>query len=265
MPPTPRLAVVTGASSGIGAELVRLVAARGRPVLAVARRLDRLEALAAEVRAAGGAPVHPLALDVAGPDAPALLAAAARERGGAGWLVNNAGFGLYGAFERQDPARLVTMVRTNCEAVVTLTHALLPQLREAGKASGDAAMLVVASVAAFQPTPWMAAYGATKAFALSFAEALAVELRGTRVRAGAFCPGPVATEFGAVAGTGTRFERAPSALTAGRAAREALSQLEGGQVVRVPTWLYGFTTRAVGLVPRALVRRIAGAVQRELG
>ena len=263
--PTSRLAVITGASSGIGADLARLVAARGRPVLAIARRLDRLTALAAEAKAAGHAPIHPLALDVSDPAAAARVAEAAERLGGAGWLVNDAGVGAYGRFERQDPARLREIVRTNCEAVVGLTHALLPQLRRAGAESADAAALVVASVAAFQPTPYMTVYGASKAFALSFAEGLAEELRGTGVLSAAFCPGPVATEFGAVAGTGDRFKRVPSALTSVQAATEALAQLERRQVVRVPTWLYGFTTGAVRFLPRPLVRRLSGAVQKEIG
>ncbi|MFO0585643.1 MAG: SDR family NAD(P)-dependent oxidoreductase [Anaeromyxobacter sp.] len=261
--PTPRLAVVTGASSGIGADLARLVAARGRPVLAVARRLDRLEALAAEARQAGRAPIHPLALDVSADDAAPRLAEAAKALGGAAWLVNDAGVGAYGRFERSDPARVRAMLRTNCEAVALLTHALLPQLREAAAAGEPAAVLTVASVAGFQPTPHMAVYGATKAFALSFAEALHEELRGTGVLSAAFCPGPVATEFGAVAGTGTRFQEVPSVLTSAEAAADALRQLERREVVRVPTWLYGLTTSAVRFLPRPLVRRISGAVQKE--
>jgi len=253
------LAVVTGASAGIGAALARELSRRGRPVLAVARRDDRLRALAEEARASGRAPIHPLALDVAAPGAAARLVEAARALGGAGWLVNNAGFGIYGGFERNDPARLAEMIRLNCESLVLLTHAFLPDLR----ARGRAAILNVASVAGFQPTPYMAVYGATKAFVLSFSEALAEELRGSGVSVGAFCPGPVTTEFGAVAGTGERFGNVPARLTAEQAALEAILQLERGEVVRVPTALYGFTTRLVSFVPRALVRRLAGRVQRE--
>lgn len=253
------LTVVTGASAGIGAALARELSRRGRPVLAVARRDDRLRALAAEAQAAGGAVIHPLALDLAAPGAAARLLEVARSLGGAAWLVNNAGFGVYGRFERNDPARLAEMIRLNCESLVLVSHAFLPDLR----ARGDAAILNVASAAAFQPTPYMAIYGATKAFVLSFSEALAEELRGTGVFVGAFCPGPVTTEFGAVAGTGERFRDIPARLTAEQAAHEALAQLERREVVRVPTVLYGFTTRAVSFVPRALVRRLAGRVQRE--
>jgi len=261
-----------GALDGIVGRIERLqhdysrrIAASGRPVLAVARRAGRLEALASGARAAGHAPITPLALDLTDPASPGRVAAEARRLGGAAWLINNAGVGAYGAFERLDAGRLAAMVRLNCECVVTLTHALLPQLREAGRATGDGAALVVASVAAFQPSPWMSVYGATKAFALAFAEGLSEELRGSGVFAGAFCPGPVQTEFGAVSGTRERFKRVPSLLTADEAARRAHRQLLRRRVIEVPTALYGFTTRAVRFLPRAWVRRIAGAVQREIG
>jgi hypothetical protein len=173
--------------------------------------------------------------------------------------VNNAGFGAYGRFEKQDPRRLAQMVRVNCESIVLLTHTLLPELR----ASGDGFVLNVASVAAFQATPYMAVYAATKAFVLSFSEALAEELRPTGVHVGAFCPGPVETEFGVVAGTERRFARAPAVLTAHEAALDALRQIDKREVVRVPTAVYGFTSTAVRFVPRAVLRRLTGAIHRE--
>lgn len=257
------LAVVTGASSGIGAAIALRIAASGRPVLAVARREDRLRALAAQARAVGHAPIHVLALDLTSADAPSRVAESAGEMGGASWLVNDAGFGAYGPFEQLDVEKLTSMVRLNCETVVALTHAFHPQLVRAVQRIGDAAMLVIASAASFQPTPFMTVYGATKAFVLSFAEGLSEEWRGTGVYAGAFCPGPVATEFGEVAGTKHRFRNIPAVLTADEAAREALRQIERHEVVRVPTVLYGLASSAVRLVPRFLVRRLSGAVQRE--
>jgi uncharacterized protein len=257
-PRVPRLAVVTGASAGIGRALALELARRGRPVLAVARRAERLEALSAAARDAGAAPVHPLPLDVTSPGAPEAIRERARALGGAEWLVNDAGFGLYGRFEAADPSRLVEMLRVNCEALVVLCRAFLPDLRS----GGGGAILNVASAAAFQPTPFMTVYGATKAFVLSFSEGLAEELRGSGVRVGAFCPGPVATEFGAVAGTGDRFARTPGVLTAETAAREALRQLESGEVVRVPHPIYKLTTAAVRLAPRAIIRRASGRAHR---
>jgi uncharacterized protein len=253
-PPTrPGLAVVTGASAGIGAALARQLSRAGRPVLAVARREERLQALAQEAERAGAAPIHPLALDVAADGAPERVAAAALALGGAAWLVNDAGFGAYGAFARQDRALLARLIRVNCEALVSLTHALLPQLRR----SGDGALLNVASAAGFQPTPFMSVYGASKAFVLSFTEGLAEELRGTGVFAGAYCPGPVATEFGEVAGTARRFTDVPAVLTAEDAASEALAQIARREVVYVPRSLYRFVTSAGRLLPRSVVRRLS--------
>lgn len=255
---SPTLAVVTGASAGIGLALARELVRSGRPVLAVARREDRLRALAAEAHTAGWAEVHPFALDVTLADAPERLAARALELGGAGLLVNNAGFGQYGRFERANPARLAAMLRVNCEALVLLAHAFLPELR----AAGGGAILNVASAAAFQPTPYMAVYGATKAFVLSFTEGLAEELRGSGVWAGAFCPGPVDTEFGQVAGTGGRFGTPPGMLTAEAAALEAIEQLRDREVVWVPHPIYKLTAAASRLVPRAVLRRVSGRVHR---
>jgi short-subunit dehydrogenase len=249
----PGLAVVTGASAGIGAELARQLSRAGRPVLAVARREDRLAALAEEAARSGAAPIHPFAADVADERAPDRIADAARARGGAAWLVNDAGFGAYGRFATQDRGLLARLIRTNCEALVVLTHALLPQLR----ASGDGALLNVASVVAFQPSPFMSVYGASKAFVLSFTEGLAEELRGSGVFAGAYCPGPVATEFGTVSGSSKRWPRPPGVLSAEDAAAEAIAQIARRQVVYVPRPLYRFVASAGRLLPRGIVRRIS--------
>jgi uncharacterized protein len=253
-PTRPGLAVVTGASAGIGAALARQLSRAGRPVLAVARREDRLTALAEEAARAGAAPIHALAVDVARDGAADRIVEVARTHGGAAWLVNDAGFGAYGPFEKQDRAMIVRLLRVNCEALVVLTHALLPQLRASGD---DGALLNVASAAAFQATPFMSVYGASKAFVLSFTEGLAEELRGTGVFAGAYCPGPVDTEFGDVAGTARRFRKAPAVLTAEDAAAEALAQIARREVVYVPKSLYRFATSAGRLLPRSVLRRIS--------
>lgn len=253
-PPPPGLAVVTGASAGIGAALTRQLSRAGRPVLAVARREERLVALSRAVDAAGGAPIHPLAADVTDPETASRIAARAAELGGAAWLVNNAGFGYYGAFEKQERDRLALLVRLNCEALIFLTHALLPQVR----ASGEGVILNVASAAAFQPTPFMSVYGASKAFVLSFSEGLAEELRDAGVFVGAYCPGPVETEFGEVSGAPRgHFEAVPQVLSAEGAAREALAQIERREVVFVPRALYRLATSASRFLPRSVIRRLS--------
>ncbi len=175
--------------------------------------------------------------------------------------MNNAGFGLYGAFEHQDRARLTELVQLNCEAVVLLSHAFVPQLRE----SKQGVLLNVASVAAFQPTPFMSVYGATKAFVLSFSEGLAEELRGSGVFVGAYCPGPVETEFSDVAGGGERFAWIPQVLSAEDAAREALGQIARREVVYVPRRFYQLTSLATRVLPRALIRRVSARAHRRDG
>jgi short-subunit dehydrogenase len=254
--PLPRLAVVTGASSGIGEALTRQLSARGTPVLAVARRKERLEAIAGAAAAAGHADVLPLAIDLAEPGADREVAETARRLGATSLLVNNAGFGSYGRFEAADPARLGAMVRLNCEALVLLTHALLADLA----AARDGVVLNVASAAGFQPTPFMSVYGATKAFVLAFTEALDEEVRPRGVRALAFCPGPVRTEFGDVAGTGGRFHDVPGEISADEAAVAALDQVAARQVVAVPgPWNKAATTLGQ-LLPRGVVRWASGRI-----
>lgn len=243
------LAIVTGASSGIGEEIARQLSAAGRPVLAVGRRTDRLDALAAK---SGPAKVHPMALDVTSPGAAASIRDRARELGGAGWLVNNAGTARFGRFAQDDPARHTLEVRLNCEALVALTGAVLPDL--VARKSG--VILNVASSAGFQPTPFMSVYGATKAFVLSFSEALSEELRGTGVTVTALCSGPVLTEIFASGGAGKREGRGYD-ITAEECARYAIDAASRGRVVATP----GVRNKLLDIVtrfsPRALVRRVS--------
>jgi short-subunit dehydrogenase len=246
--------VITGASAGIGQALARAVAREGRPVLAVARRADRLVALSAEAAASGFATIHPLPLDITAPGAPAELLRRAEALGGAEWLVNDAGFGEYAPVLETEPEALSAMIRLNCEALVLVSRAFLP-----GFVLRGGFILNVASAAAFQPTPYMALYGATKALVLSFTEGLAEELRGGPAGAGAFCPGPVETEFQEVAGGRTG---GPGGLSAEAAARVALSQLRGREVVRVPGVVYKLSAASVRLFPRAWVRRVSGRFHR---
>jgi uncharacterized protein len=191
-PPSPSCTcVITGASSGIGAEFARQLADRGHGVFLVARREDRLRELAAEIERDHGVRTEIAACDLG--DAaerarlPDLLAAAQLD---VDVLVNNAGFTTVGDVH-ENPDRQLGMIRVNCEALVDLTTKWLPGMTERGRG----AVINVASTAGFQPIPVQAVYAATKAFVLSFSEAVSSELRGTGVTMTALCPGPVATEF----------------------------------------------------------------------
>lgn len=190
--------LVTGASSGIGASFARALAARGSDLVLVARRRDRLEALASELRAAHGTRVETVPFDLARDGAGVALRDEAERRGLAVTsLVNNAGFGTFGPFVGEEPDRIDRELRVDVHAPVQLTHAFLPQLLE----HGSGFVINVASMAAYSPTPRMAVYGAAKAFVLSFTEALWAELRGTGVLAFALSPGATSTEFNSVVGT----------------------------------------------------------------
>src|ERR1043166_36373 len=186
-----KVVLITGASSGIGASLARRFARDGSSLVLVARRVDRLAALAEEVRRQTKN-VHTISGDLCEPDAIPRIVAEARDRAGPiDVLINNAGAGEYGRFADQDVNALLTMIRLNTSALIQLTHTILPQMIE--RRSG--AILNIASTAAFQPTPYMAVYGATKSFVLSFSMSLWRELAGTGLRVTCVCPGPVKTEF----------------------------------------------------------------------
>lgn len=198
--PTPaedRTAVVTGASSGIGAELARELAGRGHGVTLVARREELLEELAAELAASHAVRTEVVAGDLADPASRAALLGEVEARGlTVDVLCNNAGFSTTGAVATSDPEAEVRLVRVDVEAVVDLCSRVVPGMVERGRG----AVLNVASVGAFQPLPGQAAYAAAKAFVLSYTDSLHGELKGTGVTATSLCPGPVKTGFGEAAG-----------------------------------------------------------------
>lgn len=225
--------LVTGASSGIGAEIARRLAARGHGVTLVARRESRLIELAEQLIDAYGIRAETVAADVSEQRGRDRLADELDERGlMVEVLVNNAGFGSGGAFVTLDGERETSMVRTNVEAIVGLASTYLPQMVERERG----AILNVASLIAFQPVPFQATYGATKAFVLSFTEAIHEELRGSGVTVTAVCPGPVRTEFGESGGFGGADERIPGFmwLSAEKVADAAVGGLEKGERVVVP-------------------------------
>jgi short-subunit dehydrogenase len=239
-------ALVTGASSGIGAEFARQLAARGADVVLVARRTDRLEGLAETLRARYGVEATTISADLARQGASEALAADVAGRGiTIDVLVNNAGFATHGEFTDEDPARVHDEMALNVVAVVELTRQLLPGMVSRGRG----AVVNVASTGAFQPVPTMAVYGATKAFVLSFTEALWGELQGTGVRALALCPGATATEFFDVVGDDAQV--GPERMPVDEVVRQAFAALEKNR----PSIVTG-TRNALGArLPRFLSRR----------
>jgi short-subunit dehydrogenase len=227
------VAVITGASSGIGAALAREFARRGFTPVLVARRAERLEALVASLAAAGRT-AHALPLDLTLAEAPSVLDdfLAAKALGEPAVLVNNAGIGIAGDFTDCDPAALETMLELNLVVLTRLARHYLPRMRR--RSSGR--LLNVASVAAFQPGgPGMAAYFASKAYVLSLSRALACELRGSGVTVTALCPGPTRTEFDAVAGAArTRLFTWLPLADASAVARAGVAATLAGRSVSVP-------------------------------
>ena len=253
-PPDPAATcVVTGASAGIGADIARELARRGYGVTLVARREDRLRALARELRDRDGVRAEPLRCDVADPASRAALVAAVEALGlRVDLLVNDAGFGSEGRFHLLDPDHEVAIVRTCAEAVVALCGAWVPGMVE----RGAGAVLNVASTAAFQPMPNMATYAAVKACVLSFTEALGEDLRGTGVSATALCPGPVATGFvKATEHGGGRASQAPGWATLGseETARAGVDGVLAGRRTVVPGRLHAAGALTGRLAPRGLL------------
>jgi uncharacterized protein len=243
-------ALVTGASAGIGSEIAKLLAARGHALVLVARRKDRLTALAEELSDQHGVRVETIAADLGKPTPRGKIPGRIEQLGlQIEVLINNAGFATGGEpFHEADPDRELEQVRVDVEAVVALTSAFLPAM----VARGRGAILNVASTAGMQPMPYSAGYAAAKAYVLSFSEAIHQEVRGNGVTVTALAPGPVETDFWQIAGwetsSGKSFERAvPGALISpAQAARAGVEGLERGERVVVP----GLPIRAAMLASR---------------
>ena len=251
--------VITGASSGLGEGFARALAADKRNLMLVARREERLAALATELAGRHGVHVETLPLDLATPDAGARLVDAAAAAGlNIDQLINNAGFGLRGGFTELDLARQREMIALNCTSLMELCHRVLPGM-VARKRGG---ILNVASTAAFQPGPWMAVYYATKAFVLSFSEALHEEARPHGVRVAALCPGPTRTEFGDVADMSDSALFKTFAAAPDQVVRDGLAALAGNQAVKVSGALNTIMAESIRLTPRVIARRLAGNLQK---
>jgi short-subunit dehydrogenase len=248
------VALVTGASSGIGAEFAKQLSAGGYEVIMVARRTELMERLAGELRG----PAHVIGCDLAH-DAHALAGKVAALDRQVDVLVNNAGFGTHGRFAEIDPAREAEEVRLNCETLVTLTHAFLPEMI----ARGSGGVITVASTAGMQPIPYEATYSATKAFARAFSDALSGELRGTGVQVLCVSPGPVPTEWQEVAGYEPGYlPPVPGKITAAQVARESLEAFERGRRTIIPGFVIRWYMRINSPAPLPLKLRVVERMYR---
>jgi uncharacterized protein len=251
--------LVTGASSGLGAEMARILARKGAHLILTARSRDRLEELATDLERVSGVEARVVPEDLSAHGGAARLLDSVAALGvEIEHLVNNAGVGSSGPLAATDPARESAMVRLNVESIVTLTRGLLPKMVERGRGG----VVNVASTAAFQPVPYMATYGATKAFVVSFTLALATELEGTGVTAMALCPGPVRTGFQAAAGIPRPGLRAAE-LTAIETVQRGLAAYERGERLFVPGFVNGAQRLGTTLLPnRVLTWATARAMKR---
>ena len=255
---TKMTALVTGASGGIGEELARLFAADGHDLVLVARSRDKLERLAGELAGKHGVAARVLAADLARPEAPREIFEELTAGGVAvDALVNNAGFGSYGLFAETDLKSELDLLRVNVVALTHLSKLFLPGMiaRRRGY------VMQVASTAAFQPGPLMAVYYASKAYVLSFSEALANECEGTGVVVSALCPGPTETGFVAAAGMGDSklFDRA--VMDARTVAVEGYRGMLAGKTVVIPGLRNNLLARSIGFFPRSLVTRVVRRIQ----
>jgi uncharacterized protein len=251
-------ALVTGASSGIGADLARVLAEHGHDLVLVARTQAKLEALGAELSGRYGVRAEVLVADLGDPAGPRRVDETLRERSlQIDLLVNNAGIGVHGPFAENDPQALLRLLQVNVIALTELSRLLLPGMlaRRSGR------VLNVASTAAFVPGPFMAAYYASKAYVLSLSVALENELAGSGVSVTALCPGPTRTNFSEAAGIArTRLFRAGGVMGSMEVARAGYAGMQAGKSIVVAGVRNRLIAGSSGLAPRSLTARIARAL-----
>jgi len=254
-----RTALVTGGSGGIGLELAKVLARTGFDITLVARTRDTLEAAAGQLEGKYDVNVHVFAADLRRPEAPeAIFDFLRNENIPIEILVNNAGFGLAGEFADTDLNRELEMIQVNIAALTHLTKLFLPPMikRRSGR------ILNVASTAAFQPGPLMAVYYATKAYVLSFSEALAEELRDSGVTVTALCPGPTKTDFASTARVGnSRLFTLFGVASAAGVAEFAIQAMMEGKRVAIPGIRNKLVAQAHRISPRALSAKVARLAQ----
>ncbi len=257
---TLRLALITGASAGIGEGFARRLAKGNVDLILVARRRERLDALAKELSDANGVSCEVIVADLAKDDGVSIVEERLR-RGDIDLLINNAGFGTFGAFAKLPIERELEELDVNVRALMRLSHAALVPMIEHGRGG----IINVASAAGFQPVPFNATYSATKAFVLHFTEALHEEARDHGVRVTCLCPGPVKTEFQEVSGLDAQALPSFAWVSVDTVVDDGLSALRHGRAIALPGTFNALTANSVRLVPRFLVRRISGSMFRNQG
>lgn len=246
--------LITGASSGLGAEFARQLAPHARTIVLVARRQDRLEALAREL-ARPGLTIRTFAVDLADRvHLEGFLVEVRATTEPISLLINNAGCGDHGLFEESEWSRVQAMLDVNIQALTRITYALVPQLVQ----SGSGAILNVSSIASLLPLPQMAVYAASKAYVTSFSEALRAELRGTGVSVTAVCPGPVDTEFFTIAERPDSKHTVPAPplfkVPAAQVVREALRAVRHDRPRVIPGWLVSLVLTMTSAAPMFILR-----------
>lgn len=254
-------ALITGASAGIGLELAKRFAAGGHTLILTARRADELNKIAEQLKAAHKVEVHVFPLDLAAPDGSAKLYEQVTAAGlTVDVLVNNAGFGTLGPFLDTELEKELAMIRLNVSALVDLCGRFVPMM----KTRGSGRVLNVASTAAFQPGPFMAIYYASKAFVLSFSEALWDELNGSGVTVTCLCPGPVRTEFADRAGMNeTNLFTGPNVMAVEPVCEAAYKATMKGKRLVIPGFWNQVLAFGVRFAPRRMVLRIVRRFQQK--
>ncbi len=258
--PDRRLAVITGASAGLGASFGRKLAARGYDLLLIARREDRLNALARELSAAYHVAVDTMPADLSEDAGIERTAARLRTEPNLSLLVNNAGFGSHGFFWETDVAGQDKMHLLHVIATLRLTHAALANLTN----RGEGGVINVASVAGFGQAPSNVSYCATKAWMISFTRGLAIELaaRGSKVKAQALCPGYALTEFHDVLGMDRSAVPSSLWMPADTVVEDSLRGFDKGKVVVVPGWRYKLIVAGMRIIPLSVAGRIARSMRK---
>lgn len=253
-------ALITGASRGIGSAFARQLAAEKHALILVARSQHDLTALKDELAAQHGVAVHTITADLASPGTCRLIHEQCHQQG---WhvsmLINNAGFGRFGAFDTHDLEDYTSMVQVNVSAPMELSHLFMEDL----KRTHAGGIINVASTAAFQPTPYLAVYGASKAFLLSFSTALAAETTDTRIRVLALCPGATRTDFfdAAQMKQGSMFQSVPMSSPE-TVVRCALNALKSGRPIEIPGWKNRLMACITGLLPRTLTLNLSAKLMK---